>query len=95
MKARNHNLFSVTAKFDIDRLCDKVKNARVRNGDEDAGHLSEDHLSKFFSPTKLGVIEYPATVVDEHGRVILWYLPDIVTPFRVVSALLGHPFIQF
>lgn len=74
---------SVTTTFDIDRLGDKVKNTRVQ--DEDAAHLSEDRLSKFFSPTMFGVIDYPSTVVDVHGRVILWYLPDIVAPFRIVS----------
>lgn len=73
---------SVTAKFDIDRLSDKVKNSRVGGGE--AATASNGNLAKFFPPTALGVIEYPSTVVDEHGRIIVWYLPDILAPFRVV-----------
>lgn len=78
----------MTADFDIDRLADKVKNARIK--EVDPHNLSDEHLSKFFSPTTLGVIDDPATVVDEHGRVILWFLPDIMAPFRVVSEFLVH-----
>lgn len=73
----------MTANFDIDRLADRVKNSRVKDGD--GNDSSDDNLRKFFSPTALGVIEYPSTVVDEHGRIILWYLPDILAPFRVVG----------
>lgn len=80
---------SVAAKFDIDRLAEKVKSSRVR--DDETDYLSNDHLKKYFAPTALGVIEHPSTVVDEHGRVILWYLPDIIAPFRVVGANLCHP----
>lgn len=73
---------TVIANFDIDRLGDKVKNSRIKDGEVD--NPSNDNLAKFFPPTTLGVIEYPSTVVDEHGRIILWYLPDILAPFRVV-----------
>lgn len=81
-------LLAVTANFDIDRLAEKVKNTRVIDGDPD--DLSHDHLAKFFSLTALGAIDCPSTVVDEHGRVILWYLPDIIAPFRVVSEILAY-----
>lgn len=81
----------MTANFDIDRLGEKVNNARVAEVDSD--EVKDDHLKKFFSPTELGVIEHPSTVVDEHGRVILWYLPDILAPFRAVSVIFCHTFI--
>lgn len=82
-------LTTVTANFDIDRLGDKVKNSRVREGDAET--LSDENLAKFFTPTVIGFVDYPSTVVDEHGRIILWYLPDILAPFRVVSGDLVLP----
>ncbi|KAF7984919.1 hypothetical protein HWV62_9819, partial [Athelia sp. TMB] len=75
------NCFS--ANFDIERLADRVKNTRVKDGDNDDDSL--DPLGKFFTPTGLGVIDMPATVLDQHGRIILWYLPDIVAPFRIAA----------
>lgn len=75
----------MTATFDIDRLAERVKNPRVK--DDQANNLADEHLSKFFSLTSLGIIEDPTTVVDQHGRIILWFLPNIMAPFRVVSAV--------
>lgn len=82
-------LLAVTATFDIDRLAEKVKNTRAVDGDPD--NMSHDHLAKFFLITALGPIDCPCTVVDEHGRVIVWYLPDIIAPFRVVSEIIVCP----
>ncbi|KZP34058.1 hypothetical protein FIBSPDRAFT_881510 [Athelia psychrophila] len=74
---------SLTATFDIDRLAEKVRNTRVIDGDPD--NMAHDHLAKFFLIKALGPIDCPSTIVDEHGRVILWYLPDIIAPFRVAA----------
>lgn len=72
----------MSVAFDIDRLADKVKSHRV---DQDPLNAN---LRKFFHPTSLGDIDDTCTVVDIHGRVILWFLPDILFPFRVVSGLI-------
>lgn len=85
-------LLAVTATFDIDRLAEKVRNTRVIDGDPD--NMAHDHLAKFFLIKALGPIDCPSTVVDEHGRVILWYLPDIIAPFRVVSDILFGPLLH-
>ncbi|KZP34556.1 hypothetical protein FIBSPDRAFT_942667 [Athelia psychrophila] len=74
---------SVSAKFDIERLAEKVKSARVKDYNSD--NPSDDRINKFFLPTVLGIMDCPSTVVDEHGRVIVWYLPDILAPFRVAA----------
>lgn len=79
------NSFLVHAHFDIDRLADKVKTTRVQDSRPDDAAIGQ--LSKFFTPTALGVVEMPSTVVDQHGRIILWHLPDIIAPHRVVSGL--------
>lgn len=73
-----------TANFDAERLSDRVRNTRVRCVGSQSPPLDEN-LIKYFANTSLGTFDMPATVVDEHGRVILWYLPDVVAPFRVAS----------
>ncbi|KZP29567.1 hypothetical protein FIBSPDRAFT_946826 [Athelia psychrophila] len=74
---------SLTATFNIDRLTEKVRNTCAIDGDPD--NMPHDHPAKFFLIKALGPIDCPSTVVDEHGRVILWYLPDIIAPFRVAA----------
>jgi hypothetical protein len=39
---------------------------------------SDARLAKFFTHEYIGTIEEPATVVDVHGRILMWYLPDIL-----------------
>lgn len=45
---------------------------------------------KFFAPANLGIITKPATVVDIHGKILLWYLPSLLLPYRVVCST-AHP----
>ncbi|KAI6017497.1 hypothetical protein EDC04DRAFT_2902585 [Pisolithus marmoratus] len=39
---------------------------------------------KYFPHPQWGHISDPATVLDVHGRVLVWYLPGIIPPARVV-----------
>ncbi|KAI6137012.1 hypothetical protein F5141DRAFT_1059940 [Pisolithus sp. B1] len=41
--------------------------------------------TKYFQYPQWGHISDPATVLDVHGRVMLWYLPGIIPPERVVK----------
>jgi hypothetical protein len=43
-----------------------------------------ERLKKFFSGADLGRISRPTTIVDMHGRILTIYLPDILSPSRVV-----------
>jgi hypothetical protein len=40
---------------------------------------------KFKMPGGSGYIDEPATVVDKFGRILLWYLPGIISTSRIVS----------
>ncbi|KAI6131227.1 hypothetical protein EV401DRAFT_1884110 [Pisolithus croceorrhizus] len=41
--------------------------------------------TKYFQYPQWGHISDPVTVLDAHGRVMLWYLPGIIPPERVVK----------
>ena len=42
-------------------------------------------LAQYFKVRAQGHKDSPCTVLDRHGRIIVWYLPDIIHPLRVVS----------
>ncbi|KAI6098640.1 hypothetical protein EDD16DRAFT_1527140 [Pisolithus croceorrhizus] len=39
--------------------------------------------TKYFPYPQWGLISDPATILDVHGRVVVWYLPGIMSPARV------------
>jgi hypothetical protein len=39
---------------------------------------------KYFQSVNLGFITKPTTVVDVHGKILVWYLPGLLLPHRVV-----------
>jgi hypothetical protein len=41
---------------------------------------------KYFTDPSIGKIINPATVVDRHGKIIMWYLPGLLVPHRVVRS---------
>lgn len=67
----------------MDRFASKV-NAGIYAEEE---RLSKEleRLNKYFELPELGPRNEPATVLDEHGRILVWYLPDILSIQRVVS----------
>jgi hypothetical protein len=66
----------------VDRLADRVKNARPQT--ENGTSIEDDRLKKYFNNPQFGEFDEPATVLDRHGRIILWYLPLIFSLYRVV-----------
>jgi len=42
---------------------------------------------KYFKSANFGYIDAPATVLDMHGKIVTWYLPEVMTPVRVVSLM--------
>jgi hypothetical protein len=42
---------------------------------------------KYFTKVNLGLIENPATIVDSHGKILIWYLPGLLLPCRVVRCV--------
>jgi len=45
----------------------------------------EEMLRRNFKPLKADHLEItPCTIADRHGQVLLWYLPNILRPERLV-----------
>lgn len=42
---------------------------------------------QFFPKTSVGKITRPTTIVDLHGKILVWYLPSLLLPARVVGLL--------
>lgn len=74
---------AVPTAWDVVRFADKVKNSHVTLH----GQLSaaDTNLWKYFQKTKLGNIEDPTTIVDQHDKIMTWHLPGILHHNRVVS----------
>jgi hypothetical protein len=61
--------------IDADRYGERVKMTVSKDNKESK---SDAQLAKFFDRENVGTIEEPAVVVDLHGRILMWYLPDIL-----------------
>jgi hypothetical protein len=73
------------------RFADRVKNTRPRPNGEPA--IDDLNLEKFFTNPELGDLNEPATIVDIFGRIMVWYLPDILHPSLLVGPV--HPLFLF
>ena len=60
---------SVHVKWDFDRFAQSER--KCRSG-------------KFFAEIQLGRLTQPTTIVDIHGRILVWYLPGLLLPHLVV-----------
>jgi hypothetical protein len=67
----------------VERLADRVKNTRPQENDANAS-VEDKRLAKYFKNPQFGEFDEPATVIDRHGRIILWYLPLIISVYRMV-----------
>lgn len=76
------DLLSVQTDWDVERLADRVKNTRPQS--ENGTSVEDDRLAKYFENPRFGEFNEPATMLDRHGRIILWYLPLIFSRYRVV-----------
>ncbi|KAG2108756.1 uncharacterized protein F5147DRAFT_652738 [Suillus discolor] len=66
------------ADLDVDRFADSAKASHPSHAD------SQRHkLAKYFHCPSFGSISEPATFVDRHGRILAWYLPEIMVPDRM------------
>src|SRR5882724_5051035 len=78
--------WSVRVSFDIDHYSEHIKNSRVKHNDQVAKELG--CLSKFYKPEKGRVHQEPIVVMDCHGQILLWYLPEVLSPARLVRSQL-------
>lgn len=69
-------------EWDVTRMADRVKNTRPRpDGDMS---IEDAKLARYFDNPMIGEIEEPATVLDRHNRIVLWYLPCLFSLRRIV-----------
>ncbi|KIK97711.1 hypothetical protein PAXRUDRAFT_135758 [Paxillus rubicundulus Ve08.2h10] len=71
------------AEWDADRYVNAVKAGPPRSSE--SRKVAQLKLDKYYRPLELGHLIEPATIVDIHGQILVWYLPGILTNFRVVS----------
>jgi hypothetical protein len=83
----------VQAEWDVERLSDAVKGYRPKS--DEAVDASLEDLRQYFSLSEFGSQTEPCTVVDRHGRIIVWHLPDILWQPRLVRKLFQICFVQY
>lgn len=67
----------------MERLAEHVKNVHPQT---DGGTSKEDaRLAKRYENPQFGEFKEPATVLDQHGHIILWHLPFIFSHYRMVN----------
>jgi hypothetical protein len=71
----------VRVDWDADSFAERAKATVNKTGTES---LSDTSLSQFFNMPTLPDQTEPAIVIDRHGKIIVWYLPDILED-RVVG----------
>jgi len=71
----------VQTEWDITRFADKVKNTKVDEIKESQEDLT---LSIYFPQARFGKLTDPATILDLHGKVMVWALPGVLHPKRMV-----------
>ena len=71
--------------WDVTRFADRVKGSVL----PDSGIVSDAdaRLNVYFEQAAFGDITEPAAIIDEHGRVMVWQLPGVLHPMRLVSML--------
>ena len=64
----------------------KVISTDITEWDADR-YIEKEHKNQadYFPPANFGYIDAPASILDLHGKVLIWYLPNIMTHTRVVS----------
>lgn len=65
------------------RFADRVKNTVV--GEDGIESKADERLSVYFEQANFGDLEDPATILDQHGRVLVWGLQGVLHPNRLVS----------
>lgn len=78
-----NGIWQVSTVWDVQRYADHInlKNTGIGRDDQ------EEALSRMFKPVENApTLEVrPCTITDRHRRILLWYLPNILTPERQVN----------
>ena len=77
----NTDIWSAQIDLDVTRLADRIKNTRAQETDS----LEDLNLLKYFQMPELGLLTEPVVIVDKFGKIVVWYLPDILYSQMTVS----------
>jgi hypothetical protein len=69
-------------KWDVERFVDRVTKKRVNATD-----AMDDTIKKFFGETDNLEFSEPCTFIDMHGVIMVWYLPGVLGPKRIVRTV--------
>jgi hypothetical protein len=72
----------VVLPWDVERFVDKLRTMTVTS--EEAFENEMTRLAGYFQKQNLGERKDPCTLVDRHGRILLWHMPNILTRDRLV-----------
>jgi hypothetical protein len=72
----------VQTEWDVTRFADKVKNTQVHEDQEAEADL---RLPIYFRQANFGKLTTPTTILDIHGKVMVWALPGVLHPRRLVK----------
>jgi hypothetical protein len=68
--------------WNVAHFADHVKNTHPSaEGDT---FVQDAILTKYFKNPHFGYIDLPVTILDGHGRIMVWYLPRILSICRIV-----------
>ena len=72
-----------TVDWDVDQFASKVT-----SGIYSEKNLAKEleRLGKYFKLPEFGRQTEPSTIVDQHGHILVWHLPDILSIQRVVRS---------
>jgi hypothetical protein len=71
---------AVHVDWDADRFAEKVKTTVEKEGETSASNVA---LEKYFKSTALGTLRHPTVIMDRHGHILVWLLPDILSGRQV------------
>ena len=78
-------------------MADRIKIPKVDKVDINNLSHSDETLHLYQKLSDFGTLHQPATIVDQNGIILLWYLPKILQPFRLVCLHLStlNPLFHF
>jgi hypothetical protein len=86
MQPSDSELVVAKVNWDVERFKDHVKIIRQGEGVEDRAREELARIGKYFElPETDKHHEEPQTILDVHGRILVWSLPGILSTRRVVS----------
>jgi hypothetical protein len=76
----------VYVRWDAERFADKANLTRFL--EENAVMKEMEKLGNYFQLGSLGFQSDPCTLVDIHGRILMWHLPEIMDKLRLVCGFI-------